>query len=169
MKKNRNFMKKAFFFTVFIFMTSTAYCQTVTFLGVDINQSYTSFTRALSAKLPGGKENPFESTEYFDRTFAGIRDCYIAVKKSPNNQVQSIVVMSKYSLSEDEKARLIASYNSKYEQPYKIETHIDSKTQEKWHTYKYKVGDHLINVTPDTYCLHIVYFPRWFILQTDDI
>ncbi len=168
MKRFRDFMKKAFFFTLFIFMTGVTYCQTVTFMGIDIDQSYASFTKALSTKLPGGRVSPDE-TEYSHITFAGISNCYIAVQKAPNNQVKYILIISDHGISKDEETRLIASYNSKYGQPYLVETHIDSKTQEKCYTYKYKIGDHLINVTPASTMVHIVYFPRWFILQTDDI
>ena len=150
-------------------------CQSVTFMGTDIDQSFISFNRSISPKLTFDSETS-TCTSYIG-TFAGISFCNIQVIPSSLNKVQKVIVI-KRGLKSDVINSLISSYTSKYGTPHQT---FNSTFQEKPTNvqntaahYCYKVGVHKIEIEVVYYVaggsfLKISYFPKGYVNDSSNV
>ena len=140
------------------------FCQSVTFMGIDINENFISFNQKLASKIGMGNEDTYDGHVNYSSTFAGINGCIIDVYRRTNGMVSSIHVFKispQFQLESDLVNRIIDSYTNKYGAPYQI-THPQTQST----IYNYKVGIHMIQIKvivrdDGTICmLHIYYYPK---------
>ncbi len=157
-------------FCALFFFSESITGQSVTFMGVDIDQSYLSFNKSISSKITFESETDFEAK--YIGTFAGISNCNIIVHKSSQNRVSSVCVEKMY-VDPSVTNRLLASYTSKYGQIYK--TYRTGKYNDIIH-YCYKVGIHKIMIEVIYYEMNggfsrfeVIYTPRGYINEGSNV
>lgn len=145
------------------------FCQSVTFMGIDINENFISFNQKLASKIGMGNEDTYDGHVNYSSTFAGINGCGVDVYRSTNGMVGSIHVFKtnrQHQLEFDLVNRIIDSYTNKYGAPYQI-THPQKYPQST--IYNYKVGIHMIQIQVlvrddgTIFWLHIYYYPKGYI------